>query len=97
MTKLSRIRHDHRGSGALHELVNLFGFVDERTFLTKSGDIGVVIRIRGVDDECLDPDQLDRIARRFEATLKQSLRSAAAALCRRAIDELVAARSREGA
>src|SRR5690606_26662663 len=70
MTKLTRIRHDHRDAGALHELVNLFGFVDERTFLTKSGDIGVVIRIRGVDDECLDPDQVDRIARRFEATLK---------------------------
>src|SRR5690606_528250 len=70
MTKLTRIRHDHRDAGALHELVNLFGFVDERTFLTKSGDLGVVIRIRGVDDECLDPDQVDRIARRFEATLK---------------------------
>lgn len=70
MTKLSRIRADHRDAGALHELVNLFGFVDESTFLTKSGDLGVVIRIRGVDDECLDPDQIDRIARRFEATLK---------------------------
>ena len=70
MTKLSRIRADHRDAGTLHELVNLFGFVDERTFLTKSGDLGVVIAVQGVDDECLDPDQINRIARRFEATLK---------------------------
>ena len=70
MTKISRIQADHRDAGALHELVNLFGFVDSRTFLTKSGDVGVVIEVRGVDYECLDPAQLDRVARRFEATLK---------------------------
>ena len=50
--------------------MNLFGFVDSRTFLTKSGDVGVVIEVRGIDYECLDPAQLDRVARRFEATLK---------------------------
>ena len=70
MTKLSRIHSEHRDAGALHALVNLFGFVDSQTFLTKSGDLGVVIQVRGIDYECLDPDELDRVARRFEATLK---------------------------
>ena len=70
MTKLSRIHAEHRDAGALHELVNLFGFVDSRTFLTKSGDVGVVIQVRGIDYECLDPNELNRVARRFEATLK---------------------------
>ncbi len=70
VVKLSRILKDYRQTGALSELINLYGFVDPHTFLTKSGDLGVVIRVRGVDYECLDPDQLDRIARRFEASLK---------------------------
>jgi len=70
LKRLSRIHSEYRDAGALHQLVNLFGFVDSGTFLTKSGDLGVVIEVRGVDYECLDPDQLDRVARRFEATLK---------------------------
>jgi len=51
-------------------LVNLFGFVDPQTFLTKSGDLGVLVEVRGLDYECLDAGQLNHVARRFEATLK---------------------------
>ena len=43
--------------------------IDERTFLTKSGDLLMVLSARGVDYECLDPAQLDQIARRFESAL----------------------------
>ncbi len=70
MIQLSRIVKDYEDSGALHALLNLYGFVDSNTFLTKSGDLGVVIRVAGVDYECLDHAQLDHIARRFQATLK---------------------------
>ena len=70
MIRLNRIAKGYEEAGALHRLVNLFSFVDSDTFLTKSGDVGVVLRVRGVDHECLDPDQLDHIGRRFEATLK---------------------------
>jgi len=57
-------------TGAFSALVNLYGFVDEHTFVTKTGDLGVVLAVNGVDDECLDADGRDRVARRFEAALR---------------------------
>ena len=62
MIRLSRLLRDYRESGAFCALINPCGFIDERTFLTKSGDLGLVLRIEGIDPECLDPDELDRIA-----------------------------------
>ncbi len=56
--------------GALNALIPVFAFLDEHTFLTKSGDLGVAFRVRGVDYECLDPSQVDHIARRFEVALR---------------------------
>jgi type IV secretion/conjugal transfer VirB4 family ATPase len=57
-------------TGAFNALINLHGFIDDQTFLTKSGDLGVVLAVEGVDDECLDADARDRVARRFEAALR---------------------------
>jgi hypothetical protein len=37
VVKLSRILKDYRRTGALCERIGLFGFVDDRTFPTKSG------------------------------------------------------------
>jgi type IV secretory pathway VirB4 component len=34
--------------------LNLYGFWNETTFLTKSGDAGIVVSISGVDYESLD-------------------------------------------
>jgi type IV secretion system protein TrbE len=70
MIKLSSILKDYKESGAVNELVNLFGFIDEHTFLTKSGELGTILRIGGKDFECLDYTDLNYIARRFEATLR---------------------------
>ena len=70
MVKLKRIVKDYQTSGSVNSLVNLFGFIDEQVFLTKSGDVGVVLRIQGRDYECLDAADLNHIARRFEATLR---------------------------
>lgn len=70
MVKLSRIVRDYRESGAVNAVVNLFGFIDDHTFLTKSGEIGVVLRVHGVDSECLDAEQLEEVTRRFEASLR---------------------------
>ena len=54
MYKLAAITKDHREAAALCSQINLFGFVDGEAFLTKSGDVGVVIAVDGVDYECLD-------------------------------------------
>ncbi len=71
MIKPSRIIRDYQEeAGALSSQLNLFGFIDEHTFLTKSGDLGVVLHVRGVDYECLDHGQLNEVARRFEAALR---------------------------
>jgi type IV secretion system protein VirB4 len=70
MMPLARIVKDYEESGALNGVVNLYGFVDDQVFLTKSGDLGVVLAIDGVDDQCLDPDQRETVTRRFEVALR---------------------------
>jgi len=68
--KVSEIGKEHEAAGALNALVNVCAFLDEHTFLTKSGDLGVVLRIEGIDYECLDFPEIDSFARRFEAALR---------------------------
>jgi type IV secretory pathway VirB4 component len=68
--KVSEIRREHQVAGALNALLNVFSFIDDHTFLTKSGDLGVVLRVQGIDYECLDHSQIDAFARRFEAALR---------------------------
>ncbi len=52
--KLSQIPTDYNGAAALCTQINLFGFIDDEVFLTKSGDLGMVFVLDGVDYECLD-------------------------------------------
>jgi type IV secretion/conjugal transfer VirB4 family ATPase len=70
MTRVSQIVRDYRQAGAMHTLVNLHGFLDDGVFLTKSGDLGVVLALGGVDYECLDPGQREAVTRRFEVALR---------------------------
>ena len=70
MRPLARIVKDYEKAGALNGLVNLYGFVDDHVFLTKSGDLGVVLALDGVDYECLDPDEREAVTRRFEVALR---------------------------
>jgi type IV secretion/conjugal transfer VirB4 family ATPase len=70
MMPLARIVKDYDEAGALNSVVNLYGFADDHVFLTKSGDVGVVLALDGVDYECLDPDQREAVTRRFEIALR---------------------------
>ena len=54
MLKLQRIFKNYEETGSLAEQVNLYGFIGPEVFLTKSGETGVVLEVRGVDYECLD-------------------------------------------
>jgi len=54
MLRLARTLNRYREAGSLNERINLFGFIDDHTFLTKSGDVGVVLAVGGVDYESLD-------------------------------------------
>lgn len=70
MVKLSRIVRDYEQTGALNGLINLYGFVDDQTFLTKSAEVGVIVGIQAPEYECLDPDQKAAVTRRFESALR---------------------------
>jgi type IV secretion/conjugal transfer VirB4 family ATPase len=70
MTRISHILKDYRQAAAMHTLVNLLGFVDDGVFLTKGGDLGVVLGLGGVDYECLDSGQREAVTRRFEVALR---------------------------
>ena len=70
MVSLRRILRDYREAGSLNGLLALWGFVDDTTFLTKAGHVGVVYRVRGVDYEGLSHPQRQMLAHRFEAALR---------------------------
>ena len=70
MLRIRRILRDYEDAGSLNSLIALWGFVDDRTFLTKAGHVGVVYRLAGVDFECLDQAQRRDIVHRYEAALR---------------------------
>ena len=70
MFKLDQITKDYREAAALCSQINLFGFLDEETFLTKTGDLGVVVSISGVDCECLDANTIENLTRRLTAAFR---------------------------
>lgn len=70
MLKLFNVLKPYREAGSLNEQINLFGFIDDHMFLTKSGEVGVVLAVRGVDYECLDANGIDNCTKRLESAIK---------------------------
>jgi type IV secretion/conjugal transfer VirB4 family ATPase len=70
MLSLGQIRQDHARAGALNGLFAPWAFVDEHTFLTKRGHVGVMYRVRGTDYECLDREARRDVVHRYEAALR---------------------------
>ncbi|HEV2500714.1 MAG TPA: DUF87 domain-containing protein [Terriglobia bacterium] len=70
MFRLDRIDKAYREAGSFNEQVNLFGFIDDQVFLTKSGDTGVVLEVRGVDYECLEGSAIDNLTKRLESAFR---------------------------
>ena len=67
---LRRGRRDDRLLAALNRLLALWGFVDEGTFLTKAGHVGVAYRVKGIDAEALTHAQRQSFTHRIEAALR---------------------------
>jgi type IV secretory pathway VirB4 component len=44
---------ERQQAASLNDHINLYGFWNESAFLTKSGDLGMVLRVPGVDYETL--------------------------------------------
>jgi type IV secretion system protein TrbE len=70
MLNLQRVFKNYQEVGSLNAMVNLFGFVGPHTFLTKSGEVGVVLELAGVDYECLEPVTIDTLTKRLESALR---------------------------
>ena len=70
MVKLEHITKDWKEAGSFAAQVNLCGFWDEHSFLTKSGDLGAALRIGGIDYESLDHAGRDYAVKRLEAAFR---------------------------
>ncbi|MBW4026542.1 MAG: DUF87 domain-containing protein [Acidobacteria bacterium] len=67
MFKVNEITKDWKEAGSFAAQINLYGFWDEHCFLTKSGDLGAVLKIGGVDCEGLNYAGRDYAVKRLEA------------------------------
>jgi type IV secretion/conjugal transfer VirB4 family ATPase len=70
MLRLAKIIKPWTEAGSLNANINLYGFWDETTFLTKSGDLGMILKVCGVDFESLDQAGQEFAVKRLEAALK---------------------------
>lgn len=70
MLNLKKVFKNYEEVGALNEHINLYGFISDNMFLTKSGDIGIVLKTSGIDYEGLDEKQYNNITRMLRAGFK---------------------------
>jgi type IV secretory pathway VirB4 component len=70
MFRTSNITKDWNEAGSFAAQLNLYGFWDEQCFLTKSGDLGAVLKVGGIDYESLDHESRDYAVKRLEAALR---------------------------
>jgi len=67
---VKRIFKNYEEAGALNGQVNLYGFISDQVFLTKTGDLGVILEVSGVDYECLEGNHVDGHTKRLESALR---------------------------
>jgi hypothetical protein len=67
MVNLRKFLKSYKEAGALHCLLPIRRFVDERMFLTKRNQLGVVLQLVGIDDECLTETTMENYTRRIAA------------------------------
>src|ERR1700686_2299480 len=70
MLRLDKVIKPWKESAALNDQINLYGFWNETAFLTKSGDVGMILSIPGVDYESLDRSEQEYAVKGVEEALK---------------------------
>ncbi|MBB6142962.1 type IV secretion system protein VirB4 [Silvibacterium bohemicum] len=70
MLRISNITKDWNEAASFAEQLNLYGFWDDHCFLTKTGDLGAVLKLEGIDYESLDHSGRDYAVKRLEAALR---------------------------
>lgn len=61
---------EYLAAGCMNEAIGLHSFINDNVFLTKSGDVGVILALPGIDFEGQTHEHLDSLARRFEAACR---------------------------
>jgi hypothetical protein len=72
MLRLDKVVKPWKESAALNDHINLYGFWNETAFLTKSGDLGMVLQVQGVDYESLMPERKAGSRRSCQESRKSS-------------------------
>lgn len=62
-------------AGAIHSEVQPCAFIDDRVFVTKAGEAGIVILVSPPDSECLEQIDVAAVSQRFEAAMRMFGRS----------------------
>ena len=75
MLKLKKAFKSYRHSGAFKALLTPRPSLLINVIITKTGDVGMVLKVEGIDYECLPDTMLEEQASRFEASIR-SLMSA---------------------
>src|SRR5271156_5101458 len=70
MFRVDKVIKPWKDSAALNDHINLYGFWNKTVFITKSGDLGMVLQVSGVDYESLDRAAQEYATKRLEAALK---------------------------
>ena len=70
MLRIDKVIKSWKDADSLNSHINLYGFWNETAFLTKSGDLGMVLSVPGVDYESLDHANQEYAVKRLEAALK---------------------------
>src|SRR5271165_690529 len=70
MLRIDKVIRPWRDADSLNDHINLYGFWNETAFLTKGGDVGMVLSVPGVDYESLDSADQEYAVKRLEAALK---------------------------
>ena len=70
MLRLDRVIKPWADADALCDHINLYGFWNQTAFLTKSGDLGMILKIEGIDYESLDRSAQEYAVKRLEAAFR---------------------------
>ena len=67
MVRLKKFLRTYQEAGAFNSLLAPHRFVDDHVFLTKGNEVGVVLRLQGLDYECLTENTLESHTKRAAA------------------------------
>src|SRR5579862_5855992 len=70
MLRIDRLIKPWREAASLNAHVNLYGFWNDTAFITKSADLGMVLRVTGVEYQSLDQAGQEYAVKRLESALK---------------------------